>query len=115
MTPGDVVLARVPEGSTVDTKPRPALVVATLPSVVPAVLLCGISSRLGNRLEGWDIVLEADHPEFSGTGLHVASVIRPSWLATFPDTPMRVLGRVGEETLGLVRRRLITALGGTTQ
>jgi len=110
MTPGDIVLARVPEGSAVDTKPRPALVVARLPAVRPAVLLCGISSRVANRVDGWDIVVEADHPDFAETGLHVPSVIRPSWLVTFPDRPMRLLGRVSDETLHLVRRRLVGAL-----
>ncbi|MBI5949980.1 MAG: hypothetical protein HY875_17730 [Chloroflexi bacterium] len=106
-------MARVPEGSTVDTRPRPALVVAVLPAVVPALLLCGISSRVANSLEGWDIILSPDAADFTSTGLHVPSVIRPSWLVTFPNAPMRLLGRVSDETLGLVRQRLVTVLEGT--
>lgn len=110
MTPGDVVLARVPEGPLVDRKPRPALVVASLPALVPTVLLCGISSRIDNRLDGWDLLLNPDHPDFGPSGLHVSSVIRPSWIASFPDVGLRRLGRVGDATLAEIRSRIISTL-----
>ena len=113
--PGDVVLARVPEGPVVDRKPRPAIVVATLPSLVPTLLLCGISSRIDNRMEGWDLLLDASHPDFGASGLHVPSVIRPSWLTSFPDDGLRRLGRIGDETLDALRGRIISAVGGSAQ
>jgi mRNA interferase MazF len=115
MIPGDVVLARVPEGPVVDRKPRPAIVVAKLPSLVPTVLLCGISSRIDNRMDGWDLLLDTDHPDFGPSGLHVPSVIRPSWLASFPDEGLRRLGRVGDETLDALRSRIILALGDASR
>ena len=115
MIPGDVVLARVPEGPVVDRKPRPAVVVATLPSLVPTLLLCGISSRTENRLDGWDLLVESNHPDFGASGLHVPSVIRPSWLVSFPDDGLRRLGRIGDDTLDALRGRIISALGGATK
>lgn len=110
MTPGDVVLARLPEGAVTGRKPRPAIVVATLPSVMPTVLLCGISSRIDNRIDGWYLLIDANYSDFAASGLHVASVIRPSWLASFPDQDLRRLGQVGAETLATTRRSIISAL-----
>ncbi len=115
MISGDVVLARIPLGSVVDAKPRPALVVAALRSLTPTVLLCGISSRVDASIEGWDVVVDASHPDFAASGLHVPSAIRPSWLVTFPDNDLRKLGRVGDDTLRTVRSRLISALQEPTQ
>jgi hypothetical protein len=105
-------LARVPQGPIVARKPRSALVGATLPSLVPTVLLCGISSRIDHRMDGWDLVVETGHVDFVHSGLHVASAIRPSWLVSFPDDGLRRLGRIGEETLAVIRGRIVAALGG---
>lgn len=95
----------------VDTKPRPALVVCELPAAIPTVLICGISSRLELIQPAWDILLEAVSPGFQDTGLAVSSVIRPSWLATFPrSAEFQALGRVSPQTLVEVRRRIANAI-----
>ncbi len=109
-----MVLARVPEGSVVDRKPRPAVVVATLPSLVPTVLLCGISSRIENRVDGWDLLVDVGHPDFGPSGLHVPSAIRPSWLASFPDGGLRRLGCISDDTLNTLRGRIISVLGSSS-
>lgn len=110
MIPGDVVLARLPEGPSIGGKLRPAVVIASLPALVPTVLLCGISSRVHRRVDGRDIVVGTDHPDYATSGLHVPSVIRPSWLLSVPDDGMRRLGRVSEPTLNHVRLLVIGAI-----
>ena len=110
MSPGDVVLARVPSGSNAPTKLRPALVLAVLPGAVEgSVLVCGISSRIDRVLDGWDVVLSAG--ALARSGLKVASVIRPSSLATFSqqDT-FRRLGRVDASILEDIAGLLASAI-----
>jgi len=110
LNPGTIVLARIPQGSIVDTKPRPALVVAKLPGTVESVLLCGISSRLLISIEGWDVLVDHQHPDFVGSGLHVPSMIRPSWLAAFPTAGLMAIGSVSRATVNEVRLRLASVL-----
>jgi len=113
MKPGDIVLARVPSGTELPAKLRPALVLAVLPGAVEeAVLVCGISSRTDRVLAGWDVpVEEAARPL---TGLKVPSVIRPSWLATFGSGKgLRRLGELDSETLSAVRARVAAAIASS--
>jgi hypothetical protein len=58
----------------------------------------------------WDVLLTIDHPDYLLSGLHVPSVIRPLWLGTFPDNPVRLLGNVTDDVLDTVRFRIISAL-----
>ena len=110
MSPGDVVIARVPTGSNVDAKLRPALIIAILPGAVEeAVLLCGISSRLDRVLDGWDVLLSGE--SLSTSGLKVPSVVWPSWLATFStQESLRRIGSVDERVVEGVRTLLTTLL-----
>ena len=48
MTPGDVVLIRLPQSTGGPSKLRPALVLAIMPGPYQNVLICGISTQLQN-------------------------------------------------------------------
>jgi mRNA-degrading endonuclease toxin of MazEF toxin-antitoxin module len=113
MKPGDIVLARVPSGTDLPAKLRPALVLAILPGAVEeTVLVCGISSRTDRVLAGWDVPVEEDARPL--TGLKVPSVIRPSWLATFGSGKgLRRLGELDLEILGAIRARVATAIASS--
>ena len=111
MGPGDVILARLPAAPGKLGGLRPALVVAVLPGYFPALLVCGISSRIGRSDPEWDIQLSSDHGEFEASGLKTPSVIRPSWLETLSvDANLSVIGHLSGQMVVAVRQRIVAAL-----
>ena len=94
MRPGSVVLIRMPGTGGGPPKLRPALVVAQLPGAYQELLVCGISTRFADLEPDWDEVIESSDPDFAASGLHRASVIRPSFLAAVESSA--VAGRIGE-------------------
>lgn len=111
MKPGDVVLTRMPAEAGRTGRLRPALVIVVLPGVRPALLVCGISSRVDRSQADWDLALDEDHPDFRSSGLKAPSVVRPSWLVSIPVTPeLPLLGQLGLPTLSVVRERLAAQL-----
>jgi len=111
MKPGDVVLIQLPQVAGGPLKSRPALVLALLPGVYQNVLICGISTQLHDLQPHWDDLIEAGDTDFSQSGLHRTSAIRPSYLYG-ADTReiLGVIGRVDAERLNRVRRRLVQLL-----
>ena len=94
MNPGDIVLIRMPGTGDGPAKLRPALVLALLPGPYHELLVCGISTRSADLEPDWDDVVEPSDPDFPLSGLHRASVIRPSFLAAVESAA--VAGRIGE-------------------
>jgi mRNA-degrading endonuclease toxin of MazEF toxin-antitoxin module len=114
MKVGDVVLMRLSTGSGGTAKRRPILIVAELPGVYPAFLVCGISSKVDRIADDWDIVIGTDQDDLATTGLKITSVIRPSWLASIPrSSRLDHLGSVRDTTITLVRERIASALANT--
>ena len=107
MTPGDVVLARMPQDSGASPKLRPALVLAPLPGPYQTALLCGISSRWQSLLTGWDELVQAGDTDFASSGLHRLSAIRLSFLyAAAPADITGLIGRIDQARLDRLRQRL---------
>ena len=73
-------------------KPRPALVLRTMPPFQD-VLLAGVSSQLQQAVAGFDELLQPGAPAFARTGLRVASIVRLGFLAVVP--PTKILGTLG--------------------
>ncbi len=69
MSPGDVVLIRLPQTSGGPPKLRPALVLGLLPGPFQNVLICGISTQLEELEPRWD--------EWSGFGSDWPACWRP--------------------------------------
>lgn len=107
MTPGDVVLARMPQVAGVAPKLRPTLLLATLLGPYQNLLLCGISTQLHQLQANWDELLDPADADFPSSGLRAASVIRLSflWAAETADTH-GVIGRIDPLRLERLRRRL---------
>jgi len=57
-------------------------------------LLCGISTQLKQRVEGFDRVLQEDANYFLQTGLQHTSLIRLGFLAVVPKS--QIVGSIGE-------------------
>ncbi len=107
MTPGDVVLARMPQAGGAPPKLRPALVLAPLPGPYQNVLLCGVSTRWQSLLAGWDELVQPGDSDFASSGLHRASAIRLSFLyATAPPDITGLIGRIDQARLDRLRQRL---------
>ena len=111
MTPGQVVLLRLPQPDTFAGKLRPTLVLADLPGPFGDVLVCGISSQLHQELPSWDERITPGDPDFPTSGLKVPSLIRLNWLASVsPTTRAGTLGSIAPERLAHLRTRLVAHL-----
>ena len=80
MKPGDMVLIQLPQVGGGAPKLRPALILALLPGGYQNVLLCGVSTQLHDLDLNWDDRIDPSDADFSRSGLHRASAIRPSYL-----------------------------------
>jgi len=111
MKPGDVVLIQLPKVGGGALKSRPALVLALLPGTYQNVLICGISTQLHGLQPDWDERIEFSDADFSQSGLHRTSAIRPSYLyAAETSEIMGIIGRVDAARLSRVRGRLARLL-----
>jgi mRNA interferase MazF len=111
MKPGDVVLIQLPQIAGGPPKSRPALVLALLPGAYQNVLICGISTQLRDLQPDWDDTIEPSDADFSQTGLHRKSAVRPSYLYGADSREIAgVIGRVDVARLDRVRLRLAQLL-----
>jgi len=116
MTPGEIVLLRLPQPDLLPAKLRPVLVLSELPGPFGDVLVCGISSQLRQEVPQWDEQLTPADSDFTTSGLKVASVIRLSWLAAVsPSVSAGTLGTIAPERLSRLRQRLSDQLALPSQ
>src|SRR6476469_6058314 len=72
---GDIVLTRFPFTDLTGAAVRPALVVSH-GMIANDLVLIGISSVVRGNKIATDLAVDPSHPEFTQTGLRVASVLR---------------------------------------
>ncbi|MFH1116094.1 MAG: type II toxin-antitoxin system PemK/MazF family toxin [Pseudomonadota bacterium] len=105
MTEGDVVLTPLPQADG-QVKNRPAVVLRTMPPHGD-LLVCGVSTQLHHENPGFDEVIRPGDPDFAGSGLKAASLIRLGFPAVLPVSGF--LGSIG--TISAERRwRLLKRL-----
>lgn len=105
---GSVVLVPFPhvEAGT-PGKVRPAVVLRRLPGDYGDWLICMVSSRVDQRVEGFDEVVSPGDHDFPESGLKVSSVIRVTRLAVCDGlTPLGSIGHLDESRLSRIRKRL---------
>lgn len=73
------------------------------------LLVCGISSQLRPEVEGFDETISTGDPDFDGTGLAVASLIRLEFVTTVPLSAVK--GSIGAVNTTRYRRLLGTLAG----
>jgi mRNA interferase MazF len=93
-SPGQIELVRFPHVDLSPGKPRPVLLLASVPGPYDDWLVCMISSKLHQEVQGFDDVIAADDADFAPSGLKGASVFRIARLAVVTDELM--LGGIGE-------------------
>lgn len=109
-----MVLFRFPQADGTAGKLRPALVIRRLPGPYDDWLVCMISSQLRHAIPGFDEVMSEDAPDFDGSGLKAASVIRVARVAVVHRA--RLLGAIGEvaaERLARIKTSLSSWIRGS--
>jgi mRNA interferase MazF len=79
MKEGDVVLTPIPQADGT-IKNRPAIVLREMPRYRD-LLVCGISTQLHQRVDGFDEVISPSDSDFATSGLLSESLIRLGFLA----------------------------------
>jgi mRNA interferase MazF len=77
MSPGNTILARLQQ-SDGQIKSRPALVLTRMPPYND-LLICGISSQIKQKVEGFDEVILVSDADFPQSGLKVTSLFALGW------------------------------------
>jgi mRNA interferase MazF len=107
VSPGDVVLAHMPQAGGGAPKLRPALLLADLPGPYQRLLLCGISTQVHQIRANRDELIGPADPDFAVSGLHRPSVIRLSFLYGALDGAVGgVIGTIDPARLARLRQRL---------
>lgn len=105
MQEGDVVIVPFPQ-SDGTAKNRPAVILRELPPFGD-FLVCGLSTQLHQRVEGFDELISPGDADFGRSGIKGKSLIRLGYLLSLPEA--RIYGRAGsisEER----HKRLLSAL-----
>jgi len=82
MKEGNVVLTLVPQADGT-VKNRPAIVLREMPRFRD-LLVCGVSTQLHQRVDGFDEIISPNDPDFATSGLLSESLIRLGFLAVLP-------------------------------
>jgi mRNA interferase MazF len=91
MKEGDVVLTPILQ-SDGTMKNRPAIVLREMPRYRD-LLVCGISTQLHHRVDGFDEIISPSDPDFAASGLLCESLIRLGFLAVLPRK--NIAGSIG--------------------
>ena len=105
MSPGDVLLAPLPQADGRD-KDRPVLLLITVPPFDDC-LVCGISTQMHNAVAGLDEKIAPVDDDFEKSGLKAASFIRTAYLAVLPHAYFK--GRIGSISAAR-HKKLVAAL-----
>ena len=105
---GLVVLVRFPQVELeFEGKIRPAVVIRRLPGGYDDWLICMVSSRLPQSLEGFDEIISNEDSDFIMSGLKDSSAIRVARLAVCHGSALLgSIGRIDGDRLHRVRNRL---------
>jgi mRNA interferase MazF len=91
MKEGDIVLTPILQANGI-RKERPAVVLREMPRYHD-LLVCGISTRLHQYVEGFDELIRLSDPDFQGSRLVSESLIRLGFLAVLPRK--NIIGSIG--------------------
>ena len=102
MKEGDVILTPIPQADG-SVKNRPAVVLRERPRYHD-LLVCGVSTQIHQRVEGFDEIVLPSDPDFSISGLLSESLIRLGFLAVLPRKS--IAGSIGAISSELHKRLL---------
>ena len=91
MNPGDISISSILQGDG-QTKQRPVVLLAEFPPF-GNWLIAGVSTQLQHHVPALDEIIGDTDPDFRGSGLRAASLIRGGNLMVYPAA--RIRGRIG--------------------
>lgn len=107
MMKGKIVLVPFPFDDLSANKVRPAVCLTNPVGGRRQVILACITSRIPTNLFETDILLDANHPDFAGTGLKQASIVRLHQLVTISTVVvLRQLGELSSDTQADIANKL---------
>ena len=102
-----VVLFNFPQADLNNGKPRPALTLKKIPGKYNDWLICMISTRLHQYIEGLDSIISPKDEDFSQSGLKAESVIRVSRLAIVSeDILIGKIGSISDQRIATIKKKL---------
>lgn len=111
MTKGKLFLAPFPYDDLSVAKLRPAACLTNPVGVRRHVIIAYITSRIPANLLETDIVLDNTHPDFSASGLRVASTLRLHQIVTVSTIVIqRELGELSADTQHQIADKLCNLL-----
>lgn len=112
MKAGDIALKALPQADGV-IKLRPVLLLARMPPFNDW-LVCGVSTQLHQATVDFDQLILPTEPDFAGSGLKAASLIRLGFLATIPEAQLEGrIGSIAASRLTQLRQALAQRLAST--
>ena len=112
MTKGKIVLVPLPFDDLSTRKVRPAACLTEAVGPHRLLVLAFITSRIPAPLLNSDLVIDSEHPDFTGTGLQVSSTLRLHRLMTVTtDLIRRELGELSAELQSQVVGKLQQLFG----
>lgn len=104
---GDIVLIRYPNTDGSRGKRRPALLLKCVGNNFGDWFVCMVSPQLQHCIEGLEVVITANEPDFSSTGLRADSLLRTSRLAVVKKSVFELeLGTLSPRRLREAKERL---------
>jgi mRNA interferase MazF len=104
---GQIVLFEFPQTDFTSTKLRPVLLIAQLPSDYDDWLICMISTKKHQYIEGLDEIIREESPDFAKSGLKAESVIRATRIAVVSgEILVGTIGEISQERLTQIRKNL---------
>jgi len=107
MKEGDVILTPIPQANGI-IKDRPAIILREMPSYRD-LLACGVSTRLHQRVDGFDEIISPGDADLVTSGLLSESLIRLGFLAVLPRKS--IAGSIGSNSSER-HKRLLKRLSG---
>jgi mRNA interferase MazF len=105
--PGQIVSFCFPQTDLEEGKLRPALLLGKLPGEQDDWLICMISSQLRHAVPDFDEIMKEGEPDFAGSGLKAASVIRIGRLAVVQgQLLLGVIGQISHQRLQRITKQL---------
>jgi mRNA interferase MazF len=113
---GQIVLFEFPRGDLTGGKLRPALLLNKLPGPYDTWMICMISSKLDQKINGFDEVVSAEDSDFNETGLKTASLIRLGRLAVVDTGILEgTVGSISSKRLQRLKTNLADWLMGKAE
>lgn len=104
---GQIVLFEFPQTDFSSTKLRPVLLLSQLPSDYDDWLICMISTKKHQYIDGIDEIITEESSDFTKSGLKAESVIRATRLAVVSgEILVGTIGEISQERLTRIKKNL---------